>query len=481
MFVIFRDNIYIPFFKVGFVCLFFSYIAYLAYNVVTPGYYIDAFFTNPSFFVAIKFAAVYLVFCALVTLVLSAALYAYIEIGRYRQQVAFLTEERKILEVRLPESGQETLASMEALLEMIAYGSGEGRWFPVWWNGKKRVLYSFEIMSKGGIVSFVIHTRAFILDAVTSAIYSFYPKAQVTEMDDYVYDFEYDEETHDIFCVEWKFKSDNALPIKTYIEFQDLRQQVVALDKTKQQPIDPIASLYDFFGSISGDEQLWVQYVFRTQKYSRAEEEASDDPLVREYWKQQKLPEEIHDALVSLEKKVRGGREEGSDPVILTKGEERLQDIGARLAEKSALEVGIRSLYIGKQEVFTKSRVPPLLSMYKLTDSSENSMAPQGALLEDVSHIPALEPSRLDKDAAKRQLLQLYRDRMFWFAPALREWQPSDVKRKELDGPTLRRVANVMTTETLATLCHFPTGYIQTPTVRRVLSTEVEPPENLPV
>ena len=370
---------------------------------------------------------------------------------------------------------------MEALLEMIAYGSGEGRWFPVWWNGKKRVLYSFEIMSKGGIVSFVIHTRAFVSEAVTSAIYSFYPKAQVTEMDDYVYDFEYDEETHDIFSVEWKFKEDNALPIKTYIEFQDLRQQVVALDKTKQQPIDPIASLYDFFGSISGDEQLWVQYVFRTQKYSRAAEEASGDPLVREYWKQQKLPEEIHDALVSLEKKVRGGREEGSDPVVLSMGEKRLQDIGARLAEKQALEVGIRSLYIGKQDVFTKSRVPPLLSMYKLTDSSENAMAPRGALLEDVSHIPALEPSRLDQDAAKRQLLQLYRDRMFWFAPALREWQPSDVKRKVLDGPTLKRVANVMSTETLATLCHFPTGYIQTPTVRRVLSTEVEPPENLPV
>ena len=100
MFVIFRDNIYIPFFKVGFVCLFFAYIAYLAYNVVTPGYYIDAFFTNPSFFVAIKFVSVYMLFCALVTLVLSAALYAYIEIGRYRQQVTFLTEERKIFEVR---------------------------------------------------------------------------------------------------------------------------------------------------------------------------------------------------------------------------------------------------------------------------------------------------------------------------------------------------------------------------------------------
>lgn len=481
MFVIFRDNIYIPFFKVGFLCLFFAYLAYLAYNVVTPGYFVDAFFTNPSFFVAIKFATTYMLFSALVTLVLSAALYAYIEIGRYRQQVTFLTEERKIFEVLIPETGQETLASMEALLEMIAYGSGEGRWFPVWWNGKKRVLYSFEIMSKGGIVSFVIHTRALVAEAVTSAIYSFYPKAKVTEIGDYVYDFEYDPEEYDMFTIEWKFKSDSALPVKTYVEFQDLRQPVVALDKTMQQPIDPIAGLYDFFASISADEQLWVQYVFRTQKYSRAEEGATDDPLAREYWKKQKLPEEIHDALVSLEKKVRGGEGEGSDPVVLSATEKRLRDIGARLAEKQALEVGIRTLYIAKSDSFDRGRISPLLSAYKLVESTDNAIVPQGAVLEDVSAIPALEPKRDDKEKAKEQLLQLYRDRMFWFAPALREFQPSDQRRKYVDGPSLKRVATVMSTETLATICHFPTGYIKTPTVRRVLSTEVEPPENLPV
>lgn len=448
---------------------------------MTPGYLLDSFFTNSSFFVAIKFASVYLVFSALVTLVLSAALYAYIEVGRYKQQVAFLSEERKILEVRVPEASQETLASMEALLEMVSYGSGEGRWFPVWWNGKKRVLHSFEIVSKGGIVSFIIHTRANLADAVSSAIYSFYPKAQVVEADDYAYDFEYDEEKYSIFTFEWKFKADNALPIKTYVEFQNLRQPVVALDKTTQQPIDPLASMYDFFGSISGDEQLWIQYVFRTQRYSRPREEYADDPLVREYWKKQRFPKEIHDAMVSLEQKIRGGREEGAAPVVLNAAEKRLQEIGARIAEKQALEVGVRSIYIAKKDAFERGRLPPLLAIFKLTNAADNSLVPQGVLLQDVSAIPALEPPRKDKDAARKQLLQLYRDRMFWFAPALRQYQPSDETRKGVEGPSAKRVAMVMSTETLATICHFPTGYIKTPTVKRVLSTEVEPPENLPI
>ena len=166
---------------------------------------------------------------------------------------------------------------------------------------------------------------------------------------------------------------------------------------------------------------------------------------------------------------------------MLNAGEKRLQEIGARLAEKSALEVGMRSLYIVKKDSFNAGRIAPFLAVYKMTNSAENTLMPQGTIIKDVSQIPALEPPRKDKEAARKQLLQLYRDRMFWFAPALREYQPSDETRKGVNGPTLKRVTPIMSTETLATVCHFPTGYVKTPTVRRVLSTEVEPPENLPV
>ena len=89
MLSIVRDNIHIPFAKIGFACVFLAYLAFVAYNIVTPAYFINDFFTNPSFFVALKFLPLYLIFSALMVLIVAAALYAYIEIGRYKQQLAF--------------------------------------------------------------------------------------------------------------------------------------------------------------------------------------------------------------------------------------------------------------------------------------------------------------------------------------------------------------------------------------------------------
>ncbi len=467
--------------------LFLAYGSWILYNIITPTYTVNAFFSNPSSFIALKFLVVYLAFSTVIILLVAAALYAYIEIGRYKQQVAFLSEKRSLLEVRMPEDTPETLAAMEAVLEMISYGTGEGLWFPVWWNGMKRPVYSFEIVSRGGAVSFIINTRESLVDAIRSAIFAFYPKAQVLETDEYAYDVEYTEETHSLFSFEWKFSKDGALPIKTYVEFQlEKRNNPGALERTdlQRQPsplVDPLASLYDLLGSIRGDEQIWVQYVFRTQKYARPKEGDADDPTEQGYWKKQKLPEEIQDALIALEKKAREA--DSDNPVVLTESEKRLREIGPRLREKQALEVGIRVVYIASKEHFTPVRIAPMITIYKLTNTGDNSLIPHSTILDNVYQIPALEPPRKDKDAEKKLLLQLFRDRMFWFAPALYAYQASDERpfSKKLGDPSKKRISTVMTTETLATICHFPTVHIKTPSVQRVLSTVVEPPENLPV
>ena len=491
MFIIFRDSIHVPLAKIGFMALGLAYLSFLVYNIVTPAYLNGAFFTNPSAFAALKFLPVYLLVSTLVVLVIAAALYAYIEIGRYKQQVAFLTEKRSVLKVRVPGDVRETLASMEAVIEMISYGSGESLWFPVWWEGQKRPLYSFEIISRGGTVVFLITTRTFLVDAVRSAIFAFYPRAQVLESDDYAYDIEYLPEEHTLFPFEWKFSRGGALPIKTYIEFQmEKRNNPGALSGTNlpaQQPsplVDPLASLYDLLGSLRGDEQIWVQYVFRTQKYARPADDAAEDPTDRAYWKKQKLPKDIQDALIALEEKVLKGRGEGVPPVVLTESEKRLREIGPRLREKQALEVGIRMVYVASKDSFTFSRLSPLMTVYKLTSTEDNSLIPHSTILDDVYQVPVLEPPRKDKEAERLLLLQLYRDRLFWYAPAIYTHQPSDERgfiKRRVVGPSKRRISMVMTSETLTTICHFPTAHIKTPSVQRVLSTTVEPPDNLPV
>ena len=495
-YTVFRDNVYLPFAKAGIVCILFSYFAYLVYNIVTPAYFIQAFFTNPSFFIALKFLAVYLVFAALAILVLAAAIYAYIEVGRYKQQLAYLTEDRALLEIRVPENTEETLASMEALFEMISYGFGESLWFPVWWRGTMRPVHSFEIISRGGVVFFLLNIRANLSEAVSSAIWAFYPKAQITEASEYTHSFEYDPDTYSFFAFEWRFAKNNALPIKTYVEFQ--LDKFPAPGQMSGSPtvqpsrplVDPLASLYDVLGSMKGKEQAWIQYVFRTQRYKRAvkkandgETEAAEDPLDPGFWKKQNLKEEIYEALVELEKKIRKSREPGAEPFPLSASDKRLQDAGPRLMEKQALEVGIRVIYAAPKEEFRPARIGGLTTAYKLTNTAENSLNPHGTVFTSVSAVPEWEPPRKDKEAENALLLQLYRDRLFWLAPALYMHQASDESqwKKTVNEPSKKRPSLVMTTETLATVCHFPTKYIKTAGVQRSLAAAVEPPENLPV
>ena len=486
-YLVFRDNVYVPFEKAAWMCVILAYISFVIYNVLTSGYFLGTFFTNASAFVGFRFLSVYLLFSALVTAVLAAALYAYIEIGRYKQQLGYATEKRKMFEIKIPKNSADTLASMEAFLETIAFTGGEGLWFNTWWLGKMRPSHSFEIISKGGVVYFYINIRASTADAISSSIYAFFPDAQIVDANEYSFEQNITPETHKLFAVEWKFSKNNVLPIKTYIEFllekrSALGTQTPGTALVQSGPlIDPLTSMYDLLGSLRGDEQMWIQYVWRSQKYSGSEEEHSDDPLEKGYWKRTKLKEEIAEALKDLNKREAEAKEKG-EIFLMTPSEERLRTTGARLIEKSALEVGIRFMYITPENSFNPGRIEPFLTVFKLTNSSDNSLIPHGTLLQDISSIPKLEPKRPDQYAEKNLILQLYRDRMFWHAPALFSYQFSDVKGKDKVGPpSKKRKTTIMTTETFATICHFPTQFVRTPTVRRTLSRNVEPPENLPI
>lgn len=486
-YVVFRDNVYIPFEKAAWMCVILAYISFVVYNVLTSGYFLGTFFTNPSAFVGFRFLSVYLLFSSLVTAVLASGLYTYIEVGRYKQQLGYATEKRKMYEVKVPKHSSDGLASMEAFLETIAYSGGEGLWFNVWWKGRMRPSYSFEIISKGGIVYFYLNVREGAVDAVSSAFYAFFPNAQIVETNEYAFELDITQETHSLFGVEWKFSKNNILPIKTYVEFllekrKSLGTQIQGTSLVQNSPlVDPLSSMYDLLGSLRGDEQIWIQYVWRTQKYTQPEEKYSDDPLEKGYWKRTNLKEEISNALKNLYKAESEAKEKG-EVFVLTPSEERLKTTGARLIEKSALEVGIRFMYITPKDKFNPGRINPLLAVYKLTNSSDNSLIPHGTELVEISSVPILEPKRPDKIAERDLILQLYRDRMFWHAPALFSYQVDDIKGKDgVNPPSKKRITTIMTTETFSTICHFPTQNIMTPTVRRTLSRNIDPPENLPI
>ena len=482
MFKIFKYHIHRPFYKIGLKYIIIAYILFIAYGILTPLYGADLGITEASFLAALGFLSLYILFAGLIVSVIASTLFAYIEIGRHNQQITFLTEKRKSFEVLLPEGsfeGAVSLQSMEKVFNKIAFPFGETNWFPVWWKGKARVTHSFEIVSKGGIVSFIINISEQLETVLWSSVLSFFPDAQMREVEDYVYDVDYDDK-HKVSAIEWKFKEGEGAQISSYV---DLQKAAVS----KKAIINPLAPLYDLFSSIRGDEQMWVQYVFRTENYAVADEKYADNPMTRGFWEKKKLPDRIREKAIELQENNAKENEDDASPPVVPESDVQVRDAAARLLEKQVFEVGIRMIYIASEESFSKANSNMMGSMYKDTETKQNSLKMQTNDIENLfpkisGFSSVLESRRLDKQAEKKLRFQLYRDRIFWYGPGLYAYKPSDSKiiTKKLKKPSRKRPTITMTTETLATVCHFPMTKNTAPSVLRGMSNVLQPPDDIP-
>ena len=421
------------------------------------------------FFSAVSAA---LFFAGVVLLFFASGLYAYIQIGRHTSFRSYVTEPRKLYELRLPETTYASIATMEALFESMAYDVHEVMWRVVWLLGKTRPTFSFEIVSRGGEVYFYALIPERMTASFFASLHALFPEVEIREADEYAFEVDSLAITNDIYYIDWGFTENSVLPIKTHLEFNMGPKS----GKAKGHEIDPIAPLYDYLGTIESDEQIWMQFVFKKEKYPRPPAKFSSNPFEGNFWKRTLLREGILDALKEITKKEKEAREKGEDfsPSL---SDQRLRAIGPRLAEKTQFLVGVRALHIMPKGRFRKDVLPPLMNVFKLTNSVSNSLNPLGRLLKKNSDLvtdrtfegvgsPMTESEtiRLGSDLAK--FTQLYRDRMFWHGLHKSPYTPQTM---------------TMSTETLATICHLPTSSIKTSTIRRTPAKTVEPPTNLPL
>ena len=481
MLKVFKYHIHRPFYKLGLRYIIIAYILFIAYSIFTPLYGTGLDITEPSLLAAFGFSSLYILFAGLIVSVIASVLFAYIEIGRHNQQITFLTEKRKLFEVLLPEGafeGAPSLQSMQKVFNSIALPFGETHWFPVWWKGKARPTHSFEIVSKGGIVSFTINISEKFESAMWTSVLSFFPDAQMREVDDYVYDVDYDEK-HKVSAIEWNFKEGDGAQINSYADLQRVAIGEEAI-------INPLAPLYDLLSSIRGDEQIWVQYVFRTENYAVADEKYADNPMTRGFWDKKKLSDRIREKAIELHEKSVEEKEDVGLPVV-PESDVQVKDAASRQLERQVFEVGIRMIYIASEESFSVAHSGLMGAVFKETRTQQNSLRSQTNDIDDlfpnISGLSSvIESRRLDKEAEKKLRFQLYRDRLFWFGPALYAYKPSDSKiiRKKLRKPSRKRPTITMTSETLATVCHFPMTKNAAPSVLRGMSNVLQPPDDIP-
>jgi hypothetical protein len=351
-----------------------------------------------------------------------------------------------LLELRMPREVLKTPQAMETVLASLNVGPGEGTWWKKWWWGKTRPWWSLEMTSIDGTIRMYIYTRVGMRRGTESFFYAQYPEIEIIEVKDYsrMRDPSKPEYTMDAF--EFKEGERAPFPIKTYVDY--------GLDKagTKVEfQVDPLAQVFELLGSIGPGEQIWLQMIIRVAKVERFR--GALNAKGKRYSIKDEAKEEV-EAIRSNTLTPTGI----PNPTEVQR--ERIAAIERNMG-KLLFDVGMRVIYSAPAGQ-GKGMGGPLLNMWKPMNSPNyNSIDPAPAWGAKYNDYPWEDMGGKRKRRDNFEAVEFYRYRSFFHPPYRGHWM-------------------TMSTEELATIFHFPTSSVKTPSLDRITSNRSAPPANLP-
>lgn len=385
-------------------------------------------------------------------------------------------QEWVFLNIKVPADNQVSTLAVESIFAQLHALHSSLTFAEKYIEGRDQLWFSLEIISLGGKISFVIRSPKNYQDLAEAAIYSHYPKAEISEIDDYMENLEYDPKTSefDVWGVEFAPVEDQVIPIKTYRDFE----HPSAVEKI----IDPLNNLYEALVKMEPHEFFGIQILIQ--------------PLADPEWKpkgeikvKQLIGEEVpHDPKISglvlspLEKfaafsfkhAVAGShghdavqKNQKNDWMSLTEAQKERVTLIERKIGKPGYKTKIRQIYLCPKDKFVKKKPYVIIGAYRLLGSAmTNQLKPSGKIWTSIPYkfSPTLEAGYINwvNNKRKKRVLKAFKDR--------------DI---HLGLPPF-----IMNTEELATLYHFPIAteaQAVSSSIEKTESKKAQPPANLPV
>jgi len=396
----------------------------------------------------------------------------------------FLKEIKSILlEVRMPKEVLKPIRAMETVLDglwQILYDP-PGDFFEKHIEGKILLSYSFEIVSINGETHFFIRIPEANQEAVEAVIYSQYPEAEISVVDDYTKFVPQDipNKDWDLWGADYKLLKPNPYPIKTYTQFETERESM------EEKRIDPLASLLESLAKVKQGEQYWIQITATPVRGDVGgkegvlwlkEGEKIRDELARRIEKKpirKPLIMEVADIFITGQPP--GEAKEEAKELLppemkLTPGEREILSAIEQKMAKRGFQTNIRFIYLGDKEVFFKPKLRFALSFFSsFTTQNLNALYPYGQpfITKIKKHwflpLNLLRSRRLY--LRKRSIFRKYCMRVDPLFPKAAKWPSSFI----------------LNTEELATIFHFPgRRSASAPFIKRIESKKGEAPSGLP-
>jgi len=397
--------------------------------------------------------------------------------------------EFKLLAIDIPKNNEQTPKAVENIFSALAGTFSGPNLIEKYWEGKVQESFSFEIISIGGHIRFLIRTPKHFRDLIEAAVYSQYPEAEITEVDDYVEynsedvdengkpipfkDLKFPNKVYNLWGCEFVFVKPYPYPIRTYPDFEH---------NLSGNFIDPLAELLEIMSRLNSQEQVWLQLVITPQAPGWGEQAKKivaqligkeyKDPAASKFDPVSLVNKPV-DGLMSI---VNGVLEQAIGISLIgttdkkkeedqwrmfkiTPGERSLLERVETKISKHVFKVKFRMIYLGAKAVFNKGRgvagIMGAIQQYNTFDAN------------------GFKPGKLTKTAAD----YLFVDKR------INEKQNKILryycKRNNSLGEKMSDIL-WMNPEELASIWHFPVASVKTAEISKISIKKSPPPTKLP-
>ena len=383
-----------------------------------------------------------------------------------------------LLEVKMPKEVLKPLRAMEQVFSSL-WGNvfDPADWWEKWIDGKNLDSLQLEMISLEGVPHFFIRCSEGRRNAVESSVYSQYPDAEISIVEDYTKYVPQDAPNKDweLWGTDYEMVKPDVFPIKTYSKFFEEKEAA-----KEEKRVDPVATLLEGMGKLKSGEQLWVQMEITPITSVGKEEEggynfvAEGRRVADKMAKRPEKPKEksIVEGAVNIILTDKPLEEESRpEPVIpvemrLTPGERDAVAAVEEKVSKRCFKSYIRFIYIAKRDVyFGGAKGIPFGFFNQFSTENLNTLKPSSRTITKIKRYPVLDLIR------ERRLFVRKRGMFFRY---LRRFAPLYPKKPE-------KGVFILNTEELATIFHFP-GRMAAPApfVPRVEAKKGEAPSGLP-
>lgn len=388
----------------------------------------------------------------------------------YREELNVHHWKWVVLAVDIPALNVQTPKAVEQMFSHLAGALSTPNIADKFYHGFKQRWFSFEIISIGGYIQFLIRTEEAFRDLVEASVYAQYPEAEIVEVEDYVdtVDGHFPNDTIDMWGADFILANNDAYPLRTYREFEHSISKDTVLK-------DPMGAFLESFSRIGPGEQMWFQLLiepidthWKEKAIDKIKEIIGDtsaghghggNPLLDKIADAPlKLLEGIGDQVFAREASSHGDAHDAgpkNEIQYLTPGQKTTVEAMEAKISKIGFKTKIRALYLANKEVFRPARgvnaLVGAITQYNIPTA--NSLVPGFGVGANYFF------KNYNINKKKNLLFKAY-------------------KKRKLGAGSKPYVLNI---EELATIWHFPMSHVKTPLIQKAQGKQAEPPAGLPV